>query len=1062
MDISSRVQLRPNPLAVLDSRPMSMSGMPVQTSYRDDGRLIPTIMGLPASYNYGRNSEPKTNTPITLNVTSFRSLRNNEPAVTSLAQNELVFSRRHNTASPHQSNSKLIGSLKYAHDTDIGYRHPVELFSLQGLNYLLRNDPYLRSIKDPMHILDEFSFMGVVLSVDQLNTQHRGWDVAPRINAAVNIKGSMPVPNIWHLNHTQTYPVGLRLVHISLKAPPTIKSASIAAAASRPAPRWERSIASTGSLESSGLGPKTTDMRPADIPPLVSSMAAAASSVSRPAPRSYPSVASTGSLESSGSGPKTTDKRAAGVPSITPPPLVSSAAAFPKNNDNMPPEFLSLEQLRARWIEDFDQKQKKKLSIEKLDQAWASMNSDQVFEKLVDASTESFIKFCGWKNIEFKNEIWGYQGAIYATLLAKEFELFFDVGDHAKDTVWLQTFKEHKKVPAKDRWSTKTKEEMKSRSKFLKPFDEKVFGSQCEKMVKQYTEKMKESLDPMEHAFKVTGSELSYAYLLIFEGVTMKVPQYTYKRNFEYFIAGQIFESVTDATGVRDLQLQSYELLVSAVTTLRTYQKPRGDLSTWGNLLSALIKGNPLTGPGIENAFRELSGELPKPTESLTKTKTPETSSVDPSVDTKSFLDRLMNPESPGFLDEWKKEWVDCVTADEKNFQPTKTLEESLNKMSIDQKFELINAPDNAISAKAGWTGEVHKDIIPIVKEAVYVIIMESAFKLYFLFDGDDELQNLWREVYNIHKTVPEAERWSPKTRSMLMETFDWLREYSFDYLKTQVVSFNKRQELHYKTPGAVLFALQPLVRAAESDLASTCALVHTRIRIKDPKTSFTQAFNDNVRLSLFTYAKNITGIEDFTDESYELVFCATHVFKQLTGFTPKLWQERLASLTGAKKPTSANIITAFESAKQKTNINSASLVDVKSEGFHERRAFENREMYSLLRSGAAASSKESDEVFNIAENRTGFWQFTPVVLFPNMHDQEASSARTDPMSSQTHTEDGLTVRIGSISVQKPARLDKQTVMQIQDQQLAYAHPKDTDWHTRSKDIPRAILHINS
>ncbi len=186
---------------------MHMSGMPSQTVYRDDGRLIPTVMGVAATYNFGRNSEPKTNTPITMNVTSFRSPQNNEPAVTSLAQNELVFSRRRD---PLQHLSAVMS----AHNTEAKNSQPLELFSLQGLNYLLRTDPNLRAVKDPMNILDTFSFLGVVLSVDQLNTQQRGREVVPRIDAAVNIKGSMPVPNIWHINHTQSYPVGLRLIHV--------------------------------------------------------------------------------------------------------------------------------------------------------------------------------------------------------------------------------------------------------------------------------------------------------------------------------------------------------------------------------------------------------------------------------------------------------------------------------------------------------------------------------------------------------------------------------------------------------------------------------------------------------------------------------------------------------------------------------------------------------------------------------------------------------------------------------------------------------------------------------
>ncbi len=213
MSISGRVALRPDPMRLLDSRPMD-GRLPYNPTYRDDGRLLPTIMGTKAYYSEGRNFEPKTNTPVTANMVSIRSREPGAPlALSSLAQNDLVFSRRYGDNRFLRAKNSMGRAFSDEPNNVAAYG---EFMSLPAVNYLLRNDENLRTETDPVAILEQFRFMGVALSVDQQDSAVKPVSQVPRVDFALNVRGSMSVCNIWDTGKYNACPVGLSLVRLLL------------------------------------------------------------------------------------------------------------------------------------------------------------------------------------------------------------------------------------------------------------------------------------------------------------------------------------------------------------------------------------------------------------------------------------------------------------------------------------------------------------------------------------------------------------------------------------------------------------------------------------------------------------------------------------------------------------------------------------------------------------------------------------------------------------------------------------------------------------------------------
>lgn len=201
-------------LNVLDSRPMNLKTGFAPSLYRDDKLPQPmSILGTPARYSAGRNHELKTNTPVTINICSFRPKKYNEPAVTSLAASDLVFSRRHNSDALQHTNYKVFNGLANNSNSSgvTVVRDPGEFFSLSAVNYILRSE--YRQVNDCALVLDEFFFLGGALSVDQLDSSQRGVHQEPRLDAAINVSGPINVPNIWQDCEPHQV-VGLQLIRV--------------------------------------------------------------------------------------------------------------------------------------------------------------------------------------------------------------------------------------------------------------------------------------------------------------------------------------------------------------------------------------------------------------------------------------------------------------------------------------------------------------------------------------------------------------------------------------------------------------------------------------------------------------------------------------------------------------------------------------------------------------------------------------------------------------------------------------------------------------------------------
>lgn len=201
---------RPNPLSVLDSRPMPMVGMPGRTLYRDDGVRPASMMGKPIFYTAGRNHEPKTNTPVTANLCSLRTAVQDYttiPQLTSILPGDLLFNHI-----PDPS-----GKLRMYVPQPFGGSGNGAYLTLPAVNYLLRNDTRLRQTMSPHDILREFNFIGAALAVDEENNCEKKPHELPRINLSASMKGPVNVPNIWDIRPHRNCPVGLTLVRFETK-----------------------------------------------------------------------------------------------------------------------------------------------------------------------------------------------------------------------------------------------------------------------------------------------------------------------------------------------------------------------------------------------------------------------------------------------------------------------------------------------------------------------------------------------------------------------------------------------------------------------------------------------------------------------------------------------------------------------------------------------------------------------------------------------------------------------------------------------------------------------------